>query len=281
MIHAWSVDAIASLGASRGLGNVGYGTMQIITPDGIVSKGEDQIERGDRPADLPDEPTLFDTGRSNTTIPLELGDSSKPLARSHLITLDDADRMLEAVARRALVQFNASLFSRPGYRYRKLACGMRSQARMELMVAIAKQDCLLNCYPTRAQKKGVQCISTSRRSSTMPVGSYFKFNGKPAWRQPRGRPPLPENEWLKRYRKRRAKAKKTTRKIKKWVKRKKLNSAPALSRARPPRIFNLKCDANGYRDVLLSRAEEQSAADFYEREELLAALDVLDWSGMA
>ena len=82
MIHAWSVDTISSLGASKGLGSVGYGTMRVVQPDGtIIEKGEDEIQRGDVPAEMPDEPTTFSSeGVSIEEVSLEIGDTEKPEA---------------------------------------------------------------------------------------------------------------------------------------------------------------------------------------------------------
>jgi len=67
-------------------------------------------------------------------------------------------------------------------------------ARERLMTRIALEATALR----KGRRAGRQKISTTRRSK-VPESGRFVFGGRTAWRQPVGRPALPEADWLARY----------------------------------------------------------------------------------
>jgi hypothetical protein len=83
---------------------------------------------------------------------------------------------------------------------------------------LAHLELAANLYPQNRPKRGVQRIVTSRPwNPTERRGGveYGMFNGKPAWKRPVGRPPLPPSVYLERQHKRiQAKREKNKTKIK-------------------------------------------------------------------
>jgi len=328
-IHSWTVDTIASTGASRGVGACFYGSALVRAGAGgfhftradqsqesfregeVFTVAEDYVDLNNPEKelsagsflngtvgighfklvqDVPDTPAQFQIDGETTKNGIDVQSTSTGLARSHLITIGEANRALEHAASVALGQFYARLRQTARKRYRRHVVYRRARRRMAALVEITKETLHANCYPAKRKRKGVQCISTSRARSTMPVGQWFKFNGKPAWRQPRGRPPLPAAEWMRRYKARRAMAKKTTRTIQKWGKRVPVVGAPALSgkgmKQRPKTILKLKKCGRSLRDILLGNVEAAPIDEFYtgrelSEETLLAGFPDGDWESTA
>ncbi len=307
MIHAWAVEGVALTGASRGIGAIPYRhALAVAGEGGCTYKGKyfgagtglaveerhldinnvtnilAQTEGGMigyanavEPSDVrSQEPVNFETEKPSHANAVELRSTSEGLARSHLITLEEATNTADLAAKHAMNTLKLKTIIKKntkGTGWRRLRHLAQCRVRMAIHLKIAKEMMAASCYPHRRTKKGVQCISTARERGTMPIGNYFIFNGKPAWRQPRGRPPLPEAVWMARYRKRKNAARKTNRRLKDYSKRK-AKGVPPLSgngmKARPPRIFNLKCNGGGLRDILLSNAEPVTPLDYLQPREM-------------
>lgn len=205
MVANFQAKATAVIGASTAAGGVNYGGARVgnrvpglgqelgeedyvdtwdeVVPPMSASSGGDWQESGARPVPR--------TLRMAGLMTLEKGGKIIDSTASRLMTFCRAAMSGEKPSWRRWVTFAAAL---------RIVKWEQKKAHAELKLA---------AYP-KGQRRGWQRISTSR-TARLPRGQLVTFSGKPAWSGFRGRPPLPEQVWLNRYRsrleKRRAKYK--------------------------------------------------------------------------
>jgi len=262
MLHSWAVDTVSGMGASAGLGAVGFGRMIVRDSKGkLWNRAENDIRAGEQSELPPSETAVTWRAEGSMSAPIGTADTSLASARSHIVTLQVADDALLDAARECIRDFRLRQAA-AGNSWRRRMATTRAAIRLGAMVSLARVELLAACYPSNKKPVGEQCVSTGTKRK-LPFGS-IRWNGKTGWRQPVGRPSLPEAEWLKRYKERRGKA----RKGKARPRSKPLALAPKTKVPRPGSIRKLKCESSGLRDVLLGNVNQEAAEEFFEVAEL-------------
>jgi len=225
-VNVWVSDCVGSLGAIPGIGNVYPQDCRI-----------DPTERGSTWEKHPHGMTVFDDGNQKyhdptsddpTALPSDwfgikgavqeiklvlVSTDSKAMGRSHLMSLDNADFVLRSTATKcatSLFHHVMLLMNKSPTKFRKWAAYRRALRRLAQLEVVWKQKLLLATYPQVKKEKGFQRVSirnARKRKKPIPDSGRFTFNGRSAIRFPRGRAPLTEAEWLKRYKARQKRAK--------------------------------------------------------------------------
>lgn len=212
MLHNWCAKCIALLGSEPGPGAIEF--EEVILKDGTRRNFHIDDNEEDFLDTTPDSAPSWSRDSSITVPEIEaeiLRTESGELGRSQLITLADGVSAANSVANKALNEYEVRLRRTDvgpiSYRPWLMIKGSRKLMVNEL--AVAQESMARACLNARKKLIGVQCISTRAKRKPLPRYGGTSFNGKYAFRQFQGRPLLPENEWLRRYRKRRAKLKKS------------------------------------------------------------------------
>jgi hypothetical protein len=273
MIHRWTLDTIASVGARKGVGSVAYGYAvvnrggtRVQEPEEFSDSNEWAVPSGDEM----DPPQV--TLKSESKMDVEVSESDV-LGRSHIITLHDACESAEETARNLYYQFLLNA-DKGKTTYRKFAVVARARFRMTTFLIICKEHLAESTYSKKRKRKGIQCIST--RHTTIPPCSIGYHGGKPAWRQGRGRPALPVSAWMNAYEARNRKRRKTglgkgkTRKPYTFKNRRKVTKPPPTYYPRPKHRRNLKCTSDGRRgpEVFVEVESSVDIAEFFEQREI-------------
>lgn len=240
-IHSLTVDCIASNASYPGNGVVATdqavvgvnrnnrptiaggrhyddsGAVSVQWPDPAVADWDNDTSPDDESkwrAYFPDSPPDIDITGKTPDLPLIISETN---GRDRLIPLDRARDLARDLIDNWQARIENRLTSQRGYRawnYRQLV-----KDRVVTAYNNISEQLEAACYATSKDKarRGPQLVSTRRNVAAIPPLQYFIFSGHPAIRFPRGKPPLPEAEWLRRYRARLKKRNKTgrTRKDKK------------------------------------------------------------------
>lgn len=233
-MHCLTVDCIASNASRPGNGAVATdqavvdlsssrpviaGPEHFNADSSIVypANGGDATDKTAWKAWFPDSPPGIDITTPTPNLPMVISASH---GRARLIPLDHAKEVASNALDVWADRIDNTLRSRDGYRawnYRMMVRDRLETYRWQMWDALDSVT-----YPNSKDKgrRGPQKISTRRYVAGIPPLQYFMFSGHPAIRFPRGRVPLPEAEWIRRYRARKAKQRKTnqTRKSKKPLK---------------------------------------------------------------
>lgn len=230
MLHNWAAKCIATLGANPGPGAIsaGQSVHQKTGSDygGSANSANDpwvQTWDGEVP----------DWGFVGEEIPemvllIQADAAEQSLAGSTLIRFDIARQEVEWASRRALLNYEGQLARERSYRAWTIIEASKTIMTSERIQALSKV--FLALLPKR-NRSGRQVISTRRRFK-LGKGTLNTFNGKPAWRGLRGRPPLPESTWRNRYMSRLAKRRKGNKT--KHTRNRGAVKVPATLRGRPP-----------------------------------------------
>jgi len=228
--------------------------------------------------DAPALPSEFHQSPASPATALVLQSSAGGLGRAKLISVSDAARLAESVMGEFVTSFHRQITA-------QIRAGKSAWRRIEVFnrikftgaskVLSAKVRLLKSAYPGKRGKKGVQRIST-RRLRGIPDRGWFTFNGKPAYHGPRGRRPLTEAEWIRRYEARRAKRRSGSPR----PSRRKPVKAPPVIGGRPTRalVSPGAHDTVQPRNVYLGNASpDLEPGDFYDSFELDPILIAGDW----
>lgn len=239
MLNTWHAKSIAVMGASPGLGDVPAGRMAArrVGAADIVD-----FNVVDYPLDSGNEADYLNTW--DNLVP-EVPVAGNNLAKvetafaptdgaggNHFVSMAEARERIRWAANDVLLKCEANLPDG----YRGWATRANNRVLMDREIETANQLLLASEKRREQKKKGFQCISTSRKRKSMPVESYFTFNGRPSWRARQGRPALSETEWKRRYRLRLQKNKKTRRRSKARA-----VQTPITKHPRPTNNKNLGC----------------------------------------
>jgi hypothetical protein len=296
MIHAVILDAAVHLGEQPGLGDCPAGKARVYYkvadtsstyPFGRVVNEEDMPSLRMQgyeyltplpwtpPPNLPGE---FHAATPPEATPLQIQPAIAGLGRAKIIAVNHAVKIAENVAGDFVKQAHrqTTAYIRTGKNaYRRLEAFNRIKYTTADRLLVAKIKILRAAYPGKRGKKGVQRIST-RRVKGIPVRGWFQFNGRPAYHGPRGRRPLTEAEWIRRYEARRAKRCETTPR----PKRRKPVKVPPVIGGRPKRalVSPGAHDTVQPRNIYLGNSSPQlEPTDYFAPFELDPVLIAADW----
>lgn len=214
MLHNWAVKCITLLGADPGPGGVEAGRE--------IRKGEKRstVETSNRDESNWEDVWVGKLDKFTATgkaprVEAKIEESARAfeLSRVRLIRLADAERVAEEAAKGCITRWELDVRRGGRMTWRKWQTLQGGKRIMEAELAVAKEN-LVFALLKRRRRVGVQYLSTRRPKRTIPTRSFFQFSGRAAWYQGRGRPALPEAEWLRRYnarKRRRQRANKTSR----------------------------------------------------------------------
>ena len=234
MCYQWCADMCASIGDPRGIGGVAHGKA-IVDQSGVqwpawTTQIQNWVAVG-----VEGEPPSVPVSQGVAIVEAERVDNG--LATSGLIQITDAMEIAREEMNLLLTAYTAKMFPQRSGTYRKFSHWARGKARAEVYYQECCAKLKANCYRQNKRSRGVQIIST-KRTDMQPM-TAFRYSGKWAFYAGPGRPPLPEGVWLKRYRARNAKRRKTNRR-RLNDKRSPVSSAPETKHGRPLRTLNLK-----------------------------------------
>jgi hypothetical protein len=201
MVANFQAKATAIMGAASASGGVGFGGRRYKekAQGGLGTPFDHSVDEADYISEWDEKiPPMSASSGGDWQ---ESG--ARPVARTlrlaGLMTLEKGAKVIDSTAARLVTFCRAALSGeKPSWR-RWMTFGAalkvveweRTKARAELKLAALP----------KGERKGWQRISTTR-TTRLPAGRLVTFSGKPAWSGARGRPPLPESEWLNRYRSR-------------------------------------------------------------------------------
>jgi hypothetical protein len=225
-------DLVSSIGAKKGIGSFGY------TEAASAVYGGDVFKLGWPFAPSPDQwKPVFETEEPPK---VELEDDARDhaqmeptekrgLALSGLMRLSDAKEIIEWTRKTIWLDYLAQCAGKRKS-YRRFAHTMRFRYRLALYATRAKDLAEKSIYRRNKVLRNRQRVSARQhvqRKRPIRPGTVFIYNGSYARRLPPGRIPLPDGEWMRRYRARRAKERKTN--ARRPNRKNKMTSAPALS----------------------------------------------------
>jgi len=232
MLHNWAVKCVLLLGAEPGPGDIEFGETNV---DGVRFPRGATIDESRWTKRWSGKLEKFNGG-SAPKVEASIEETARAfeLTKVRLLKLGVAQAMVDTEGKSAVVRLEQEL-RRGKWGYRKWEVLQGAKEIMEAEQAVAKEN-MVAALLKRRKRIGYQCVSTRRRPSSIPKESFFSFSGRPAWRQRPGRPPLPKEEWLRRYRVRLRKRRKGNR-----AKATLRVKVPRTKRARPRYVLDLNC----------------------------------------
>jgi len=240
MVANWNAKAVAVMGAKSAAGGVHYGGAR--TGDRVPGLGQSLGEE-DYVSDWDEKVPPMSSSSGGDWQETGARPVARPLALAGLMTLEKARKVVDFTCSRLITFCRASLTGKPSWRRWQTFTAAIAIVEWERRKAYAELEL---AALVKGERSGWQRISTSR-TSRLPRGQLVNFSGKPAWSGALGRPPLPESEWLNRYRsrlqKRRARYPGKRRKVGPGAgtgkKRPHFPAVPGTKTQRPPYVLDL------------------------------------------